>query len=116
MTLLSLPLALIVLTGFGVLLFKVSGRLSAGAVYEEQKREAYFCGEKAPASSSRPSGGKLHPEYRRFFATAFLFTIMEAGALLLGTIPKGHGPWLSLAFAGLMLLSLGVILVEVFQE
>ncbi|MBE3518766.1 MAG: hypothetical protein IMW97_00480 [Firmicutes bacterium] len=113
---LSLPLALVVLVGFGVLLFKLSGRLSARAVYEDEKQEAYFCGEKAPDPSSRPSGGKLHPEYRRFFATAFLFTIMEVGALLLGTIPKEHGPLLSLAFAGLMLLSVGVILVEVFQE
>ena len=116
MALLSLPLALIVLTGFGVLAFKASGGLSARHVYEDQKQEAYFCGEKAPAPSSHAPSGRLHPEYRRFFATAFLFTIMELGALLLGTIPREHGPGLSLIFAALMLFSVGVVLVEVFRE
>ncbi|HHW18403.1 MAG TPA: hypothetical protein GXX30_05830 [Firmicutes bacterium] len=115
MSLLAPPLAVALMFGFSWGLFALTGRLRAKEVSEDEKPKVYFCGEEE-AQGEKEQNLELNPEYRRFFATAFLFTIMEVGALFLGTIPKGHGILLPMSFLCFLLLSVGAILVEVFQE
>ena len=116
MTLLSPAPALLITALLSWALFAFSGFLRARPVREESKEEIYLCGESEEALPTKEKEPSLNPEYRRFFATAFLFTIMEIGALFLGTIPQGQGRALPLAFLGLMLASVSAILVEVFDS
>ena len=116
MSLLSPAPALAITALLSWALFAFSGILRAKSVKEDSKEETYLCGEPEEALPAKDREPSLHPEYRRFFATAFLFTIMEIGALFLGTIPRGHGYVLPLAFLGLMLASVSAILVEVFDS
>jgi len=110
----AVALCLVFVVSWG--LFLLAKRFQTKKVFEKEKREIYFCGEPYEPVKGKAEKGELHPEYRRFFATAFLFTVMEIGALFLGTIPKGLGIFLPLGFLGLMLVSVGAILVEVFEE
>ncbi len=116
MNLLSPVPALAIMSLLAVGLFIFSGFLRARSTHEDAKTETYLCGEPEESLTPKDREPSLQPEYRRFFATAFLFTIMEVGALFLGTIPRGHGYILPLGFLGLMLASVSAILVEVFQS
>lgn len=98
-------------TGFFFLL----GKVRQASVAEKAKSEAYLCGESQEALGAASKGSFLHPEYRMFAATAFLFTIVEMGALLLGTVPAGTGRLLPVAFLSLMLVSVSAILLEVLR-
>lgn len=116
MRILSPAIALGILVLFCGGIFAFAKKLQAPHVDEKDKDSPYFCGEVFQPSKGKVKKGELSPEYRRFFAVAFLFTIMEIGALVLGTIPRGLGIWFPLGFLGLMLLSVTAILVEVFEE
>lgn len=116
MSLLSPVPALAIVCLLATGLFLLSGRLRARAVHEDAKEQMYLCGETEEVLTPKDHEPSLQPEYRRFFATAFLFTIMEIGALFLGTIPNGLGALMPLAFLALMLASVSAILVEVFQS
>jgi NADH:ubiquinone oxidoreductase subunit 3 (subunit A) len=116
MNLLSPVPALLITSLLALGLYVLFGSQRARSTHEEGKTETYLCGEPEESLTPKDRQPSLQPEYRMFFATAFLFTIMEVGALLLGTIPKGHGYFLPLGFLGLMLASVGAILSEVFQS
>ena len=101
-TLLSPPLAFVVLFLVVLGLFHWSGRLSSPGKSSHGKKLSYLCGEEVDLFDTPSSGGKLRPDYRRFFGAAFFFTVIEVGVLLLATIPFGLN-----ALPGLVLLLLG---------
>ncbi len=100
--LLSPPLAFAILFLAVLGLFHLSGRLSSPGEDAPGKRLSYLCGEETELFDTPSSGGKLRPDYRRFFGAAFFFTVIEVGVLLLATVPSGLA-----ALPGLVLLLLG---------
>jgi len=100
--LLSPPLAFAIL--FLVILgaFFLGKRLSCRGEDSPGKRLGYFCGEETTWFDKPSSGGKLRPDYNRFFGAAFFFTVIEVSVLLLATVPSGMA-----ALPGLILLLLG---------
>jgi NADH:ubiquinone oxidoreductase subunit 3 (subunit A) len=101
--LLSPPLAFAILFLAILGLFQWSKRLSTPGEEVQGKRAGYFCGEETDLFEQPSSGGKLRPDYRRFFGAAFLFTVIEVGVLLLATVPSGLA-----ALPGLAVLLLGL--------
>ena len=100
--LLSPPLAFVALFLAILGLFHWSKRLSSLGDKAYGKRLSYLCGEETDLFDPPSSGGKLRPDYRRFFGAAFFFTVIEVGVLLLATVPSGLA-----ALPGLVLLLLG---------
>ena len=93
---------LLVVVGLLALLAKLletKGSPSAG------KEEPYACGEDVPT-------GRIQPGYNDFFHFAFLFTILEVVALLIGTLVIGVSSgaiWLSMLILFVVVISLFVL-------
>lgn len=96
------PLAFVILFLVVLGLFYWSGRLSYSGEDAPGKRSSYLCGEEVDFFDTPSSGGKLRPDYRRFFGAAFMFMVIEVAVLLLATVPSGF-----IALPGLVLLFLG---------
>jgi len=65
------------------------------------KGEPYACGQDVPT-------GKIQPGYGDFFQFAFLFTILEVTALIVGTI-TASGIWLSVALLLVVVLAIFIL-------
>jgi len=71
----------------------------------EGKTEPYACGQDVPT-------GRIQPGYSDFFHFAFLFTILEVVALLIGTMVIGISTgaiWLSMLILFVVIISLFVL-------
>ncbi|MDR2956989.1 MAG: NADH-quinone oxidoreductase subunit A [Coriobacteriales bacterium] len=66
------------------------------------KNEPYACGQDVPT-------GKIQPNYDDFFQFAFLFTILEVVALMLGTV-TGNAAWFAVMVLSIIVLALFVLL------
>lgn len=96
------PLAFVILFLAVLGLYYWSGRLSYKGEDTPGKRSSYLCGEEVDSFATPSSGGRLRPDYRRFFGVAFAFMVIEVGVLLLATVPAGLA-----LLPGLVLLLLG---------
>jgi len=65
------------------------------------KGEPYACGQDVPT-------GKIQPGYSDFFQFAFLFTILEVTALIVGTI-TASAIWLSAALLLVVVLAIFIL-------
>ena len=90
--------AVLVVVGLLALLVKglaIQGKPSQG------KGEPYACGQNVPT-------GKIQPGYKDFFHFAFLFTILEVVALILGTV-TANAIWLTLVILSVVVLAIFIL-------
>ena len=96
------PLAVFVIILLVVgLLALLARKLSMRSTPTPGKEEPYACGQNVPT-------GKIQPNYDDFFHFAFLFTILEVVALLIGTV-TGNAIWLTVAILAIIVLAIFIL-------
>jgi len=99
--LLTPPVAFVVaLAVIGLLAWLVKG-LATRSNPTPGKGEPYACGQNVPT-------GKIQPGYSDFFHFAFLFTILEVVALILGTA-TADAIWLTLVILCVVVLAIFIL-------
>ncbi|MCL1846744.1 MAG: hypothetical protein FWF91_02110 [Coriobacteriia bacterium] len=88
-------LAVIGLLAFAAKALAIKGTPTAG------KGEPYACGQDVPT-------GKIQPGYSDFFHFAFLFTILEVVALIVGTV-TANAIWLTLVILCVVVLAIFIL-------
>lgn len=99
--LLTPPVAFVVaLAVIGLLAWLVKGLAISGNP-SPGKGEPYACGQNVPT-------GRIQPGYSDFFHFAFLFTILEVVALILGTV-TANAIWLTLVILSVVVLAIFIL-------
>ena len=96
------PLAIfvIMLAVFGLIGWLVKG-LAIKSNPTPNKGDPYACGQKVPT-------GKIQPNYFDFFHFAFLFTILEVVALMIGTV-TANAVWLTVVILSVIVLAIFIL-------
>lgn len=99
--LLTPPVAFVVaLAVIGLLAWLVKG-LAIRSNPTPGKGEPYACGQDVPT-------GRIQPGYNDFFHFAFLFTILEVVALILGTV-TANAVWLTIVILCVVVLAIFIL-------
>jgi len=99
--LLSPLVVFVLLTGVVSLLAFLSKGLAMPSNPTPGKDEPYACGQDVPT-------GRIQPGYDDFFHFAFLFTILEVAALIIGTVIT-QAIWLAIIFLSVIVLAIFIL-------
>jgi len=99
--LLTPPAAFLIMLAVAGLFSLIVRGLATRSNPSSVKTDSYACGQEVPT-------GRVQPGYDDFFHFAFLFTILEVVALILGTVPA-NGIWLTLVVLSIVVLALLIL-------
>jgi len=99
--LLAPPVVFVIMLAVAGLLSLAVKTLATRSNPSPGKKEPYACGQDVPT-------GKIQPGYKDFFHFAFLFTILEVVALLLGTATS-NVVWLTIGILAVVVLAIFIL-------
>jgi NADH:ubiquinone oxidoreductase subunit 3 (subunit A) len=99
--LLAPPVVFVIVISVIAILARLARSLAPVGKPSPGKGEPYACGQNVPT-------GKIQPGYSDFFHFAFLFTIVDVAALLIGTA-AANAVWLAIAVLAIIVLALIIL-------
>lgn len=98
------PIAFIILSVVGYLVYRLGRILGPKASFEEGKISTYACGEDIP-------GKKIQHAFQ-LFHIAFFFTVLHIAALMIATVPSGGIALLGVIYLIIVLIAITILLVD----